>query len=175
MNCHMPHLNEGLQDVVRTHMITSPTDVRMLDGNEPNACNLCHLDQSIEWTLKYFKDWYANDHDIDGIDFRSANRNQPLGETWMKSEREAVRLVSVAAVRRRHATWAAAQVIEALDDPYLINRQFARVCLEDLLSIKLVDFGYRFYMTPAERREPIQLLRVEFGNGDSTTAPDVLD
>ena len=24
MNCHMPRINEGLQDVVRTHMIYSP-------------------------------------------------------------------------------------------------------------------------------------------------------
>jgi hypothetical protein len=175
MNCHMPHLNEGLQDVVRTHMITSPTDERMIYENEPNACNLCHLDQSIDWTLKYFETWYGKDYATDRIDLTYANRDQRLGDSWMKSEREAVRLVCVAAARRRRATWAVPQVIEALDDPYLINRQFARICLEDMLGIELVDFGYRFYMTPAERRDPIGRLRAKFGNGDSTTASDTAD
>ena len=44
MNCHMPRLNEGLQDVVRTHMIFSPVEASMIESGHPNACNLCHLD-----------------------------------------------------------------------------------------------------------------------------------
>ncbi len=41
----------------------------------------------------------------------------------------------------------------------LLNRQFAQVGLERMLGIDLRDFGYRFFMTPPERREPIARLR----------------
>src|SRR5262249_34496227 len=46
MNCHMPRVNEGLDTVVRTHTIFSPTKAVVLEKNGPNACNLCHLDRS---------------------------------------------------------------------------------------------------------------------------------
>src|SRR5438132_2996121 len=59
MNCHMPRINEGLQDVVRTHMIYSPTRADMIEANHSNACNLCHLQQPIDWTLRYLKEWYG--------------------------------------------------------------------------------------------------------------------
>ena len=53
-------------------------------------------------------------------------------------------------------------MLDALDDPYLLNRQFASFGLEAMLDCRLVDYGYRFYMTPDERREPIQRLRSSF-------------
>ena len=46
-----------------------------------------------------------------------------------------------------------------LDDPFLLNRQFTQQGLEDMLSVNLRDFGYRFYMTAAERKEPIGRIR----------------
>ena len=55
MNCHMPRMNEGLQDVVRTHMIFSPTNSEMIESNQPNACNLCHTEKSIDWTVNYLQ------------------------------------------------------------------------------------------------------------------------
>ena len=54
------------------------------------------------------------------------------------------------------------EIIQALDDPFLINRQFAGKGLERWLGCRLSDFGYRFYMTPEERREPLQAIQ-EFG------------
>jgi predicted CXXCH cytochrome family protein len=55
MNCHMPKINEGVQDVVRTHTIYSPTRADMIEANHPNACNLCHTDKPIVWTLGSLK------------------------------------------------------------------------------------------------------------------------
>ena len=48
-----------------------------------------------------------------------------------------------------------------LDDPFLLNRQFARIALEDAFQVHLADFGYRFYMTPQERSQPIARVRQE--------------
>ena len=50
-------------------------------------------------------------------------------------------------------------LIGALDDRYLINRQFASRGLEQMLGIKLEDFEYQFYMTADERKEPLKKLR----------------
>lgn len=47
MNCHMPRINEGMQDVVRTHLSFSPTDTAMLEANHPNECNLCHVEKTL--------------------------------------------------------------------------------------------------------------------------------
>ena len=77
----------------------------------------------------------------------------------MESDNEAVRLIAADALTRSKAKWALPQIIDALDDLYLLNRQFARIGLERMLGIDLRDFDYRFYMTPSERREPIARLR----------------
>jgi hypothetical protein len=50
-------------------------------------------------------------------------------------------------------------LINALDDPYLPNRQFARSGFEGTLGVRLLDYGYRFYMTPSERAKPMAELR----------------
>jgi predicted CXXCH cytochrome family protein len=58
-NCHMPHTSWGLLKAVRSHKITSPNVQTTLDTGRPNACNLCHLDQSLAWSAKHLSDWYA--------------------------------------------------------------------------------------------------------------------
>ncbi len=50
-------------------------------------------------------------------------------------------------------------MINTLDDPFLLNRQFARRGFEELLGVKLLDYGYRFYMMPEERKQPMAKLR----------------
>ena len=161
MNCHMPRLNEGLQDVTRTHMIFSPTRLDMIKADHPNACNLCHVDQPVSWTLKHLKEWYATDFSEVKLDNHAPQPDQRAGLRWLKSPNEAVRLIAADALTRSKAKWALPDLIDALDDPYLLNRQFARKGLETMLGIRLSDFGYRFYMTPVERRGPLSHLRSE--------------
>src|SRR5262249_52503951 len=38
MNCHMPKMNEGMDQLVRTHTIFSPTKRQPIEENGPNAC-----------------------------------------------------------------------------------------------------------------------------------------
>jgi predicted CXXCH cytochrome family protein len=162
MNCHMPRINEGLQDVVRTHMIYSPTQRDMIEANHPNACNLCHLDRTIDWTVQYLGEWYQAEYAEAQLDANYPQRAAPVGRGWLKHEHESVRLVAAAAIRRRKAMWALPDLIDALDDQYLLNRQFAQKGLQDMLQIRLEDQGYRFYMTRDERREPLKEIRAKF-------------
>lgn len=60
-NCHMPHTSYGLLKAVRTHTISSPSISTDLATGRPNACNLCHLDRSLEWTSQHLSAWYGHE------------------------------------------------------------------------------------------------------------------
>lgn len=161
MDCHMPRLNEGLQDVVRTHMIFSPTENKMLEANQPNACNLCHVEKPIGWTLKQLSKWYGKQYSEAAIEANYPQQSEPTALGWLASKDYSVRLLAVDALSRsaNRPSWAVSKMIDALDDPYLVNRQFARIGLEGRLNIRLSDYGYRYYMTRLERAEPIEKIR----------------
>ncbi len=164
MNCHMPRINEGLQDVVRTHMIYSPTRPDMIEANHPNACNLCHTDKPIDWTLRYLKEWYGATCDQAKITANYPDGAKPVAQGWLNSPQPSVRLVAVAALTRARDFKALPQLLDALDDPYLVNRQFAYKGLQEMLGLRLRDFGYRFYMTSEERRRPLADLRARLSH-----------
>jgi hypothetical protein len=57
-NCHMPHTTFGLLHAVRSHQVSSPTVRESIAYGRPNACNLCHLDQTLAWTAQKLQAWY---------------------------------------------------------------------------------------------------------------------
>lgn len=58
-NCHMPHTSFALLTALPSHHITAPTVAEQFKGTSPNACNLCHLDQTLQWTGTHLADWYG--------------------------------------------------------------------------------------------------------------------
>lgn len=171
LNCHMPRLNEGLQDVVRTHMIFSPTNRAMLEAGQPNACNMCHADRPIDWAVKAMSDWYGAEFSETAIAAAYPRRNDAASLNWLRHDHESVRLVAADVLARTDSKFALGELIEALDDPYLINRQFAQRGIEHMLDMQLEEFGYSFYMQSAERREALHRLRQKLAIAD----PDVPD
>ncbi|MDB6053026.1 MAG: hypothetical protein JWN25_549 [Verrucomicrobiales bacterium] len=165
MNCHMPKINEGLQDVVRTHTIFKPTEQKMIEANQPNACNLCHLKENIDWTLGYLKQWYpktGSSYSEEKLAANYPNRKGPVGLGWLKSPDEHTRLVAAETMAKARASWALPELFDALDDGYLINRRFTQLRLEEMLGTDLNNFGYRFYQTKLERIKPISKIRGQF-------------
>ena len=57
-NCHMPHTTYGLLHAMRSHQVSSPNVRESLDYGRPNACNLCHLNETLSWTAAKLHDWY---------------------------------------------------------------------------------------------------------------------
>ena len=55
-NCHMPHTSYGLLKAIRGHTIETPDVATTLATGRPNACNLCHLDKTLDWTAKQLAD-----------------------------------------------------------------------------------------------------------------------
>jgi len=59
-SCHMPRTVYGLLKAIRNHRIDSPIVTGRSGGAErPNACNLCHVDKSLQWTATKLHDWYG--------------------------------------------------------------------------------------------------------------------
>jgi predicted CXXCH cytochrome family protein len=165
MNCHMPRLNEGLNEVVRTHMIYSPTRADMIEANHPNACNQCHTDQTIDWTVGRLKAWYGRSYNEAKLAANYPQRQRPAALGWLQSDNEAVRLVGADSLVRARDRRALPELLDALDDPYLVNRQFTAKGLQGMLGLRLGDVGYRFYLTTEERRPALERLRARLAAG----------
>jgi hypothetical protein len=74
-----------------------------------------------------------------------------------------VRLVAVEALIHAGDKPVPPQLVDALDDPYLVNREFACKGLQDMLGLRLRDFGYRVSLSRPERRQPLDALRARLG------------
>jgi hypothetical protein len=82
-----------------------------------------------------------------------------------------VRLVAVDALTRARDVRALPLLLEALDDPFLLNRQFASKELQDRMGLRLGDFGYRFYMSSEERRKPLEEVRAKCARESAGKGP----
>jgi predicted CXXCH cytochrome family protein len=51
-NCHMPRVVYGVMSIHPTHDITVPDPQLTAAEGVPNACNQCHLDQSVNWAVR---------------------------------------------------------------------------------------------------------------------------
>ena len=152
----------GLKLLMALQALFSPNHAGNLEANHPNACNLCHLEKNIDWTLKTLKDWYGLDGPISEAKLAEnyPRRDQPVGMGWLTGEHHATRLTAAEALIHARQDWAIPALIDQLDtDPFLINRQLTQRGLDEWLGMKLRDLGYQFYMLPDERKEVIARLR----------------
>lgn len=58
-NCHMPYTTYGLLKAIRSHQVSSPDAGASVRAGRPNACNLCHLDRTLEWTAEQLQRRYG--------------------------------------------------------------------------------------------------------------------
>lgn len=166
LNCHMPYTTYALFKSIRSHRITEPSVRRGNAGAAPNACNLCHQDQSLDWTARWLETWYPSsglvqDAAMGGEDEAARERAAQLEIT---SAAAAGLLAGDAATRvvfADLASWPPAReasgsgfqpelLIEALDDPYAAVRFVAHRSLRAFQGFE--DFDYDFIADPAARR-----------------------
>lgn len=142
-NCHMPHTSFGMLKAVRSHRIDSPRVVTVA-SERPNACNLCHLDQTLAWTAEHLERWYG--------------RSSPaLAEEEARYSAAAMWALRGDAVQRalvawsmgwppaRQASgedWVAAYLLLALGDSYSAVRYVAQRSLRALPGFAGLDYDY---------------------------------
>ncbi|MDX1555019.1 MAG: cytochrome c3 family protein [Xanthomonadales bacterium] len=59
LNCHMPYTSYALLGASRSHRISSPETSGVTSRDQPNACNLCHLDKTLAWTAGHLSERYG--------------------------------------------------------------------------------------------------------------------
>ena len=159
LDCHMPRVVMGIDHVVRTHRISSPTDPRMLAAAAPNACNLCHLDRSITWTLDELRRGYEV-----ALDPRSWRRaygqlDRPVGEVWLHSSEPALRLIAgMAYARSPLGTFALSSLVHDLADPLPHLRVWTLFAIEDILGRRLAVSEYDPRAPAARRAQQVDAL-----------------
>ncbi len=93
LDCHMPKMVMGIDRVVRTHRISSPTNPAIVATGGINACNLCHVDRSLQWTLDELRSRYEV-----SLRAKGGDPDQPMGERWLASKEPALRLLAADAL-----------------------------------------------------------------------------
>lgn len=133
--CHMPHTNYALLTVVRSHQVSSPNVEESVEYGRPNACNLCHLDQSLAWAGEHLEDWYGQElspEEKEALPRRSA------AVDWLLEGDAAQRGLIASAMSRTVAheisgfQWMPPLLARLLDDEYAATAMIAEDTLRSL-------------------------------------------
>ena len=166
LDCHMPRIVHGLQDMVRTHRISKPTDRRMFISGGPNACNLCHLDRSVLWaTYNIEKNWgVALNPNASWKEWYGGELTGPLGLRWLQFGQPITRLVAAdafARARPKLAKMALPSVLGILEDPRPPNRLLGQFSVERILGRRLPPSEYLSWAPPETRARQMAALRAK--------------
>ena len=143
-NCHMPHSTYGLLRALRSHQISNPNIRESTELGRPNACNLCHLDQSLAWTAGKLADWYGQKSPALSADDRTLS----AGVKWLlKGDAEQRLLVAwsmgwAPAQKASGRDWLYPFLAFELNDPYAAVRFAAWKSLQSLPGFSGYDFDY---------------------------------
>ena len=143
-NCHMPYTSYGLMSAIRSHTITSPSVQESVEVGRPNACNLCHLDQTLAWTGERLDEWYGTP--VPALD--PDEQTVAASILWLMKGDAGLR-----AITSWHMGWAPAQAAsgtswmvpylgELLDDPYDTVRFLAFRALRSLPGYGDLDYDF---------------------------------
>jgi hypothetical protein len=144
MNCHMPHTTYGLFAAMRSHRIDSPSAGVSAETGRPNACNLCHLDATLEWTNRRLHEWYG----APLAELAAEQRSLAASVLWTIRGDAAQRAVAAWHMGWRPAQqasgrkWLGAYLNVLLGDPYRVVRRVAARSLATLPGFADFEFDY---------------------------------
>ena len=144
MNCHMPHTTYGLFSAMRSHRIDSPSVLVSVETGRPNACNLCHLDRTLEWTSRYLSEWYG----ARLVELNNDERTIAASVLWTLEGDAATRTILAwhlgweEAVQVSGGSWTTVYLAQLLTDPYSATRQVAYRALARLPGLGPFDYDY---------------------------------
>ncbi|MDV6034236.1 MAG: hypothetical protein F9B45_29905 [Phycisphaera sp. RhM] len=161
MNCHMPHTVYGILKTIRSHTISSPSVATTIDTGRPNACNLCHLDQTLEQTATHLAAWYGHDKP----ELAPIEQNTAASLLYFLGGDAAQRVLQVNAFQWHPAQeasgtdWMRFYLLMGMEDPYdairLISERAYR-SLPNHLDPNGTSLDYDFLDTPQVRGEKLR-------------------
>ena len=159
-NCHMPYTTYGLLKTIRSHQISSPSVKATIDTGRPNACNLCHLDKTLEWTATYLEQWYGTPKPALSEDDRSVAASL-VGLLKGDAGQRAIVAQSMGwepAQQASGTSWIPPYLALLLDDPYDAVRFITSRSLDTLPGFTGFTFNF---VAPASAREAMRVKALE--------------
>jgi hypothetical protein len=180
-NCHMPYTSYGLLRALRSHQISSPTATASVVTGRPNACNLCHLDKTLQWTADYLQSWYRTPRPALDEDERTISASL----LWLLRGDAGQRALIAwgmswpPALQASGRTWMAPFLAQLLDDPYDAVRLIAARSLRQLPGFSAFpSFPYDFISSADVRKDAVahalSVWRANSSNNPKRTAPELL-
>ena len=151
-NCHMPYSTFALMKQIRSHRIDSPSVETTLRFHRPNACNQCHLDQTLAWTAEHLADWYGHAP----AEISEPHDRIPAAVHMLLTGDAVQRAVTAAnfgwdaARQASTADWPPAVLALLLNDPYAVVRFVAAKSLRTYAAFEAFDYDY---IGPIEARK----------------------
>jgi predicted CXXCH cytochrome family protein len=90
VDCHMPPKNYMVVDPRHDHSLRVPRPDLSLRLGTPNACNECHQDKSVQWSVDWIVKWYGPER---RAEWRYGQALQAGREQLPTAERELTRLI----------------------------------------------------------------------------------
>jgi len=143
-NCHMPHTTYALSTAMRSHRIDSPSVAVSSLLGRPNACNLCHVDRSMQWAAEYLTSWYGTA----AVELNDEQRQVSATVLWLlkgDALQRAIAAWHLGWEPARDASgdqWQALFLAQLLQDPYAQVRLISSESLRQMPGF--ADFEYDF-------------------------------
>jgi predicted CXXCH cytochrome family protein len=143
-NCHMPYTAYGLLKAIRSHQVSSPSVKSTLQSGRPNACNLCHLDKTLDWTSQRLSAWYQTPPE----QLSAQDKNVAASILWALKGDAGQRALAAwhmgwgPAVEASGSSWLAPYLATLLDDPYPVVRYIAGRSLKRLPGFTTFSYDY---------------------------------
>ena len=143
-NCHMPHTTYGLLKAIRSHHIDNPSVETSLKTGRPNACNLCHLDKTLDWTSRRLAEWYG--HERPSLD--QEQKEVAAGLLWLLKGEAGQRALLAwhfgwdAAKEASGSEWMGYALAQGLVDPYSAVRFITERSLRGLKGMEDLEYDF---------------------------------
>jgi hypothetical protein len=166
----MPHTTYALLKGIRSHQIQSPRVDRSVRFGTPNACNLCHLDRTLEWT----QDQSAVRYGQARVALTVEQRRTSAAVQWLIQGNAAQRVIAAwhmgwePAQRASGTDWIAPLDARLLVDSYGVIRYVAARSLRSLPGYE--GFEYDFLAASPKRAERMEAATRHWMNATRTSS-----
>lgn len=163
-NCHMPHTTYGLLKAIRSHHIENPSVETSLNTGRPNACNLCHLDETLEWTGTFLNQWYGHKEP----ELSDEQKDVSAALLWLLKGEAGQRALMAwhfgwePAKEASGSDWMGFALAQGLVDPYSAVRFITQRSLKRLEGLS--DLEYDFIGPEAERVASLNRARQQWSD-----------
>jgi len=170
-NCHMPYTVFGLLKANRSHQVDNPDVAKTVETGRPNACNECHLKETLEWAAGFLEDWYGTPRPLLDEDERNIAGSVLLALQGDASQR-ALAAWSMGwepALAVSGSEWTVPFLAELLLDPYDAVRFIAYQSLQH--QGRAEDLAYD-YVGPEPQRVQAALSVLKTWGSKPASGPD---